>query len=168
MSEAVRAKLDAIRVMVDSARAMPMSSSVVISRSDMLYELDELQTTLDAAVDEATKISAEREKYVSTGQLEAQRILDEARAEQADLVSDTAVFRESKRRASEMLAEARSECEALRRETDDYVDERLGTFEFTLRKTLDAVTRGRERLHDRSELSEYGRDQEEPPQLGTP
>ncbi|MGH3423246.1 MAG: hypothetical protein ACRDO8_00880 [Nocardioidaceae bacterium] len=162
MSDPVRTKLDEIREMVQSARSMPMSSSCVISRSEMLRELDGLQEALDTAIAEAREISADREKYVTTGQSEAQRILVEARVEREDLVSDSAVFREGKRRAAEMLEGARTESEALRRETDDYVDERLGTFEFTLRKTLDAVTRGRERLHDRSDLSDYGHDPDEP------
>ena len=34
----------------------------------------------------------------------------------------------------------------MRRETDDYIDAKLATFEITLHKTLQTVDRGRERL----------------------
>ncbi len=44
------------------------------------------------------------------------------------------------------------------RETDDYVDHKLARFEHSLHKTLDAVTRGRERLRDRSGLDAFATD----------
>jgi hypothetical protein len=34
----------------------------------------------------------------------------------------------------------------MRKETDDYIDSKLATFEITLQKTLQTVDRGRERL----------------------
>jgi hypothetical protein len=34
----------------------------------------------------------------------------------------------------------------MRKETDDYIDAKLATFEITLHKTLQTVDRGRERL----------------------
>jgi hypothetical protein len=34
----------------------------------------------------------------------------------------------------------------MRKETDDYIDAKLATFEITLQKTLQTVDRGRERL----------------------
>ena len=56
----------------------------------------------------------------------------------------------------------RASCSSeLRRETDDYVDQRLASFELTLSKTLAAVQRGRERLHGRSDLDELGKSAED-------
>jgi hypothetical protein len=45
-----------------------------------------------------------------------------------------------------MLTEAKTEAEALRAETDEYVDAKLANFEITLERTLEAVRRGRQRL----------------------
>ncbi|HSV41375.1 MAG TPA: hypothetical protein VLI04_21610, partial [Nocardioidaceae bacterium] len=45
-----------------------------------------------------------------------------------------------------LLQDAQTEAEALRHDTDEYVDAKLANFEITLERTLDAVKRGRERL----------------------
>ena len=47
----------------------------------------------------------------------------------------------------------------LRKETDDYVDEKLATFEITLERTIEAVRRGRERLAGRSALDSLTEDE---------
>jgi hypothetical protein len=52
-----------------------------------------------------------------------------------------------------------------RRDVDEYVDHRLGRFEHSLSKTLEAVTRGRERLQGRSQLG-YAEDPDAPPLPG--
>lgn len=166
--ESVRGRVEAIRAMVETARTMPMSSSVVMSRTELLQALSELQDALETEVSDATEIRSRRDEFVATGQVEAEHILDAARSKQQDLVSESAVFRQAERRAKEVRDSARAEADGLRRETDDYVDERLGTFEYTLRKTLEAVTRGRQTLHKRSELSDLGRDPDEPSPFSGP
>jgi len=63
---------------------------------------------------------------------------------------------QAKREADDLLATARRESEELRTETDEYVDSRLANFEVTLHKTLEAVTRGRERLQGRTTFHALG------------
>ncbi|MGH3497206.1 MAG: hypothetical protein ACRDP1_07060 [Nocardioidaceae bacterium] len=156
----VQTKVAEIRQLVESARAMPMSSSCVVNRAEMLAAIDELAAILGTAFGDADRVIADREHEVAQGRAQAEQIVADARSQQEILVSDTEVYRLARREAESMLTEARTESDALRRDTDDYVDERLGNFEFTLNKTLDAVTRGRERLRGRSELDTFGREGE--------
>jgi len=48
-------------------------------------------------------------------------------------------------------------------EVNQFIEEKLGRFEHSLRKTLEAVVRGRERLRDRSGLDTFADDRESPP-----
>jgi len=150
----VHAKLADIRQLVTSARAMPMSSSCVLSRSELLDQLDELAQMLTHALNDADRVIADRSAVVDHGRAEAERIVSDARIEREKLVSDTEVYRIGVRAAEEMVREAQEEAAALRRETDDYVDERLAGLELSLQKTLEAVSRGRSRLQGRSELDD--------------
>ena len=150
----VHAKLAEIRQLVTAARAMPMSSSCVMSRSELLDQLDELAQMLTHALGDADRVIADRAAVVDRGQAEAERIIADARIEQEKLVGDTEVYRIARRAADEMQREAQEEAAALRRETDDYVDERLAGLELSLQKTLEAVSRGRSRLRGRSELDD--------------
>ena len=148
----VHAKLAEIRQVVEQARSMPMSASAVVNRAELLALLDELRDELSAAFSESQRVVSEREAQVDEGRKEAEQIVQEARNERDRIVSDTEVFRVAKRRADEVLEHAHTESEGLRKETDDYVDGKLATFEITLERTMEAVKRGRERLAGRSAM----------------
>ena len=148
----VRLKLAEIRRVVEQARSMPMSASAVVNRAEMLEMLDELGAEVDQAFREADRLQRQRDDVVAEGQSEADRIVSDAHNERDRLVSDSEVYRIAQRRAEELLAEARNDAEGLRKETDDYVDEKLANFEITLERTIEAVKRGRERLAGRSAL----------------
>lgn len=152
MNAAVQELLEQLRNTIRQARSMPMSSSAVIHRADVLAQLDALEAALPQAFAESDKVYSERDSMVSAAMEQADRIIVEARNEHERLVSDSEVYRVAKHEADEERARAQRESETLRRETDEYVDGRLANLEITLTKTLDAVTRGRDRLHGRSDL----------------
>ena len=138
---------------------MPMSASAVVNRAEMLEMLDDLASEMDHAFSEADRLQRQRDEVIAEGQREAERIIADARNERDHLVSDTEVFRIAQRRADEVVAEARHDADGLRKETDDYVDEKLATFEITLERTIEAVKRGRERLAGRSALDSLTEDE---------
>jgi hypothetical protein len=142
-----------LRASVEGARSMPMSSSAVVNRSEVLALVEQIEAALPAALARSEQVFIDRETVIAGGQEEADRIIVEAEQERDRLVSDTEVFRIAKREADTLLDDARKEAEELRREADEYVDGRLANLEIALNRTLEAVTRGRDRLHDRSELS---------------
>lgn len=131
---------------------MPMSSSAVVNRAELLGLVSELDKALQAAFSDANALVADRDSLVDDGRKEAQQLLDDARAEREHIVSDTEVYRVAKHEAEQLLEAARAEAEALRKETDEYVDAKLANFEITLERTTEAVKRGRERLAGRTEL----------------
>jgi cell division septum initiation protein DivIVA len=146
----VHAKLAEIRRVVEEARSLPMSASVVVNRGELLGLLDELGAELETAFVEAEAVLADREGEVAKGREEAERIIADATNEQERIVSDTEVYRVAKREADNVVERAEDEAEGLRNETDDYVDAKLANFEISLERTLEAVKRGRERLAGRS------------------
>lgn len=120
-----QAKVAAIRQLVANAKSMPMSSSAVINRGELLAHLDELSSLIAGAL-------SDRQAWAS----------------------ETDVYRLAQAEADKVLNAARQESDSLRQETDVYVDERLANFELTLQKTMEAVARGRDRLRGRSDLDE--------------
>jgi hypothetical protein len=142
----VQAQLAALRDLIENARSMPMSSSAVVYRSEVLAMLAELAAGLDRAFRESQEVVADRETVVDEGRKQADLLIHEAQNERDRLVSDTEVFRLAQHRAETVLDEAKTESEALRAEADEYVDAKLANFEITLERTLEAVKRGRERL----------------------
>jgi cell division septum initiation protein DivIVA len=154
----VHEQLAQIRSAVENARAMPMSASAVVNRAELLSQLDALADGMDKALAEAERMTADREGVVGEGRAEAERIVAQGHYERDRLLSDAEVYRVAKIEADRIREEAQREAVELRRETDEYVDSRLANFEVALGKTLEAVARGRERLHGRSDLDSFGRE----------
>lgn len=141
-----------LRAEIETARSMPMSSSALISRAETLEQIDAIVAALPQAFAQSDQVFSRRDELVADAQAQADRMIVEANNERDRLVSDSEVYRVAKHEADEERARAERECEALRHETDEYVDGRLAHLEITLTRTLEAVTRGRERLHGRSDL----------------
>jgi cell division septum initiation protein DivIVA len=160
--------LDELVALVESARAMPLSSSCVIPREEALDLLDELRAALPQALEDAREVMVAREELLGQARDRRDRITEDARAE-ADRVLGSArdaadrmladarataarmVSADGVRRAAE--AEARGVLEAasdrarqLRADADAYADERLAVLQDTLARLLSTVERGRERL----------------------
>jgi len=150
--------LEELKQTIENARSMPMSSSAVINRGEVLAMIARLEEAVPAAFEESDRVYAQRDQMIAEAQERAARIVEEAGFEHDRLVSDTDVYRIAVRQADELRETTKRECEALRHETDEYVDTRLANFEITLNKTLEAVTRGRDRLQGRHQLDQASLD----------
>ena len=149
----VHAKLDELTALVENARAMPMSASCVVNRTEVLEHLDDVRRLLPDELAAAENVLQDKRAVVAQGQAEAEELLEAARAERARMVSKTEVMREATREAEELLDAARADAERMRREIDDYVDGKLANFEVVLHKTMAAVAKGRAKISGRSELA---------------
>jgi vacuolar-type H+-ATPase subunit E/Vma4 len=84
-----------------------------------------------------------------------------AREEVARMVEQTSIVQAARDESQRILDEARSMAERERQEVENYIDSRLATLEVILNKTMDAVSRGRERLagaDDKDVLSQLAHD----------
>ncbi|MBT2477863.1 cell division initiation protein [Streptomyces sp. ISL-94] len=142
----VQKKLDEIVAAVGGARSMPMSSSCVINRAELLDRLEEVRQALPGSLAQAQELIGGREQMVEEARREAERIIESAHNQRGSLISDTEIARRSQAEADRILEEARREAEEIRAEADDYVDSKLANFEVVLTKTIGSVDRGREKL----------------------
>jgi cell division septum initiation protein DivIVA len=145
----ISAKLDELTELIESARAMPMSASCIINRTEVLEAIEDLRGALPDELTVARGVLSDRSAVVQEGRVEADRIIEEAEAERYRLVSRTEVVKEAAREAERLIAAAHGETDRMRAEIDDYVDAKLANFEIILRRTLDAVEHGRDKIQGR-------------------
>ncbi len=161
--DAVHDKLDELARLVEQARVVPLSSSVMVHRDEVLTLLDELRHLLPVTLQQAQDVLRERDAVVGQGHDEAARIVGEARSERERLIAATDVHREATAEAAALLEQARATAETMQVQVDDYVDGKLANFQVVLHKTLEAVERGRAKLAGRSALDELaGADDDAP------
>ncbi len=143
------------RSTLENARSMPMSSSAVVNRSELLDLLSQIEQAIPGVAASIGSGGGANATYAEA-KAAAERVMADAHAERQRLIDSTHIHRVAVGEADRIRKESQAEAEALRRETDEYVDIKLANFQITLSKTLEAVSRGRERLQGRSDLDELG------------
>ena len=145
------AALAALRDALEGARAMPMSSSVLVHRAEVLELLDRAEAALPQQLGEADEVLASADHVLLEARARAEEIVAAARRRADELVSADAVVVAARHRAAELEAEAGRTAAELRRDADDYCDRRLADFEIDLGRVLAQVQAGRTKLADRLE-----------------
>jgi F0F1-type ATP synthase membrane subunit b/b' len=139
-------RLDAAIMMIEEAKKVPLSASVVVHKSEILELLQAARDLLPEDFSQAQKLLRLRDEVVEEGRSSSEQLIALAREEVARMVEQTAIVKEAREESKRILAEAREQSETERDEVDSYIDSRLATLEVILNKTMDAVVRGRERL----------------------
>lgn len=149
----IAARIHQLEELIREAKSMPLSASVLVNKDEVLELVDGMRNTLPEEIKQARWVVKDREELLAKARRDAEVIVDDARKEQARLVSDDEVVAESAREAERILADAREQARQIKLEAEDYVDAMLASFESTLTKTQerltrtrDLVERGRERL----------------------
>ena len=145
----VQGVLEALTAAVTGARAMPMSSSVLVNKAELLDLVEQAREALPAQLTRADALLADADAAKEQARAEAQAIVATARAEANRLVEAEAVTEAARERAAQIVADAQAQAEALRRDADDYCDRRLADFEIDLGKVVAQVQAGRAKLAGR-------------------
>jgi hypothetical protein len=138
--------LDEIGTLVERAKTMPLSSSAIVSRDELLSLVDTARSGLPGELQRARRLLQDRDEMRILAEREANELLDEARSQAAYLVQRTEVVRQARHHAERLIAEAEAEARRVQHEADDYVDRKLAAFEVLLDRTTKTVQAGRERL----------------------
>jgi hypothetical protein len=133
--------------LVASARPMPLSSSVMINRDEVLDLLGEAIDRLPDELRQARWLLKEREDFLKRVQGEGDEILDQASAKAEAMVQRTEVVKAAEQRAKRIVEDAQDESRRLRHECEDFCDQRLAQFEIVLNRTMKMVQAGREKLN---------------------
>jgi len=132
--------------MVAAARPMPLSTSVMVNRDEVLDLLDEAIERLPEELRAARWLLKEREEYLAKVRREGEEILEQARTRAERMVQRTEVVKASETRARKIVESAKDEASRLKNECEDYCDHKLASFEIVLERTLKMVGAGRAKL----------------------
>jgi len=141
--------IDDMRMLVQDAKAVPLSASVLVPREEMMALISECLQAIPEEIYEARQMAKERSEYLARVELEGEQILEAARSRAEQLISQTELARSARSAARDIILGAKEEAARMRFETEDYLDQRLASFEIVLGNIADEVRAGRERLEVR-------------------
>lgn len=131
---------------VSNAKSVPLSSSVMVTKDEVLELLEDALGRLPDELRQARWMLKEREEFLAKVAREADDILEAARVRAERMVERQEIVREARHTAQRLVEEAREEARKLRMEAEDYCDQKLAAFEIVLERTLKTARAGREKL----------------------
>ena len=166
----ISARIQQLEDMVREAKSMPLSSSVLVNKEEMLELIADMREALPEEIKQARWVVRDREELLLKARHEAEAIVAKARSDQGKMASREAVAQAAQEEAGRVGAEASEQARLTRLEAEDYVDAKLAQFEIALGRTHDElqnsiaqVQRGRERLRGGTPAEEeFGGAREDP------
>ena len=154
------ARLQQLEDLVRDAKSMPLSSSALLNREEVLELVAEMRESLPEEIKQARWVVKDREELLAKARHEGEAIVEAAHQEQLRMARKEEVVARAHQEAERIQQEADGDARKVRLEAEDYVDAKLAQFEIVLRKlqeeaqgsarqlarTLDQVELGREKL----------------------
>ena len=149
----ISARLQQIEELVQEAKSMPLSSSVLVNREEILQLLDAARSELPEEIKQARWVVKDREELLAKARKDGEATVERARLERDRLVSEEEVVRTAQEEADRLVAAGEERARQMQLEAEDYVDAKLAQFEIALDRThgelaksIEQVQRGREKL----------------------
>ena len=152
--QAVRTELADLQDMVDDlivylheAKTVPLSGNAIVDREQFLGLLERIRTGLPDELRAARWMVREREAFIARTNEKAREIVDRARNEADELVSDSNIVAEAVEEANILVRRAEGESRRLRLESEDDIEKKLQRVEGLLAELTDQVQATRDELH---------------------
>lgn len=131
---------------IATAPNMPLSSTPRIDRDVIIEILQEALNRLPDELRDARWLLKQREEFMVRTRREGDELIDAAKVQAERFVQRSEVVRAAEQRARQIVEAAEDESRRLKNETEDFLDQRLASFEILLDKLAKTVATGRRRL----------------------
>jgi len=152
--------VDRLEELFNESRSIPFTHSVVVDEDRMLDIIDQMRVSIPDEIKKAQQLLAQRDRILAQSQEEANRTLALARDKADDLIDKEALVSDAKRRADQIVEQARVEAENIKAGADNYAQESLENLERAMEQLQTQVRNGIQLLEQR-----HAQEEEPKPQL---
>lgn len=152
------ARLERLEELIREAKSMPLSSSVLVNRDEVLEMIAELKEALPEEIKQARWIVRDRDELLGKARSEGERIVEQAHDEQLRMARKEDIVARATTEADRVVAEGEERARLMRSEAEDYVDAKLAQFEISIRKILEASQGSTKSLNRTLDQVELGRE----------
>jgi len=142
----IESVLDQLLQLIATAKSMPLSSSVMVSREEVTSLVHAALECLPDELRQARWLLREREEFMAERTREAEALMADVRAQAESMVQRTEIVRQANAVAQRILDDANEEARTLRHQAEDFVDTKLAGMEIVLDRLTRTVQAGRARL----------------------
>ena len=133
---------------IQNARSMPLApDKCIVERDALLDMLDEISAQLPGELKQSRTIVESRNELINQARHESESIIRQAQEKAKQLVSQEAVYVETKNQCEEMVRPTQARVKELRRVSNEYMDEALRRTEEAIAQSLNEVRDTRVKFH---------------------
>ena len=141
--------------LVQDARSMPLAADkCILERDRVLDMLDEIISELPAELKQSRTIVESRNELINQARREAEGIIRQAQEQAKQLVTKEAIYVEAKKRAEELVGQTQARIDALKKASNEYMDDALLRTEEVIAQALNNVRETRMKFHAVTEAQE--------------
>ena len=132
--------ISALYDMVQDARAVPLAADkCIVERDKVLDMLDEIIAQLPVELKQARTIVESRNELIGQARREADLLGRQATEKAEKMITEDAIYQETKRTCQEMVEQTQSRMAQLRKVSNDYMDDALRRTEEAIALSLEDV-----------------------------
>lgn len=140
--------VDRLEELFNESRTVPFTRNAVVDEDKMLDIIDQMRVTIPNEVKQAQQIMAQRDRFLAQAQEEATRIVALAKEKAEQMVEHETIVKSAMTRADQILAQARLDAQATRRDADDYVIDGLQHLDAEITRLQTQVRNGIRKLEE--------------------
>ena len=132
--------ITALYDMIQDARSVPLAADkCIVERDKVLDMLDEIIAQMPVELKQARTIVESRNELVSQARREAETLVRQAQDQAQKMITEDAVYQETKRQCQEMVDQTQIRMAELRKVSNDYMDDALRRTEEAIALSLEDV-----------------------------
>lgn len=134
--------VDKLEELFSQGRSIPLTHNVILDEDRMLDIIDQMRVSIPDEVKRSQQVLAQRDRILAQAKEEHERTIEIAKEKQEQLISSSEINVEAKRRAEQIISQAITEAEVIKREADKYALDTLKRLEYEMDRSINQIRNG--------------------------
>lgn len=148
MESSINDLLDALEDAIESAKAIPLTQKVSVSKDELFNIIGEIRLHLPGEIKQAQRIVHNSEKIIDEANSKANSIIRDAESNAEKMTLEHEITKRAKEEADAIMMEARTKAEDMRVGAIEYADQMLSNTEKQIRGVLDNFAKRSDSIQD--------------------
>jgi vacuolar-type H+-ATPase subunit H len=141
--------VELLEELFNKSHAIPLTHNVIVDEDKFLDIIDQMRISVPEEVKKGQEVYSKKDRIMAQAQEEANRTLQLARDKADDLIGKEVLVSDARRRAEQILEQARVDGEAIKAGADRYARESLMNLENAMEQLITQVRNGIQVLEQR-------------------
>jgi vacuolar-type H+-ATPase subunit H len=134
--------VDRLEELFNNSRPIPLTHNVIVDEDKFLDIIDQMRISVPEEVKKAQEVFSKKDRVMAQAQEEANRTLQLAREKADGLVEKELLVQDAKRRADQIIDQARVEADNIKNGADQYAMDSLMKMENEVEQLLTQLRNG--------------------------